>query len=72
MRLPAKRAKMSGGSAVPPAPADNDEDIRLRVESISGQVLHLRVPRTETVLGLKNRIFSKQGKYERQPQWLDC
>lgn len=60
MRHPAKRAKMSGTGASA-ASAGSEDEIRLRVETISGQVIHLTVSKRETVLGLKTKIFSKQG-----------
>jgi len=43
------------------ASAGSDDEIRLRVETISGEVIQLVVSKHETVLKLKNRIFKKQG-----------
>lgn len=43
------------------ASAGSDDEIRLRVETISGDVIQLVVSKHETVLKLKNRIFKKQG-----------
>ncbi|XP_003745347.1 AN1-type zinc finger protein 4 [Galendromus occidentalis] len=43
------------------ASAGSDDEIRLRVETISGEVIQLVVSKRETVLKLKNRIFKKQG-----------
>ena len=61
MRLPAKRAKMAGTASS--ASAGSDDEIRLRVETISGEVIQLVVSKYETVLKLKNRIFKKQGEF---------